>query len=76
MIFTKPRQSLLISAFGVELNGTFVTDTTAKYLGPCAPGMNPGDIQTADGRIMTPEQVRAAMRARFGGGGGAGGMAK
>ncbi|MFO1014502.1 MAG: DUF3617 family protein [Caulobacteraceae bacterium] len=59
-----------------QLNGTFVTDTTAKYLGPCAPGMNPGDIQTADGRIMTPEQVRAAMRARFGGGGGAGGMAK
>jgi hypothetical protein len=25
MIFTKPRQSLLISAFGVELNGTLVT---------------------------------------------------
>ena len=25
MIFTKPRQSLLINAFGVELNGTLVT---------------------------------------------------
>ena len=25
MIFTKPRKSLLINAFGVALNGTFVT---------------------------------------------------
>lgn len=52
-----------------QLNGHRVTETTAKYLGACPAGMNPGDIQTADGRIMNPEQVRDAMRARMGGGG-------
>ena len=54
-----------------QMNGSRTTEISARYVGACPSGMNPGDMSIG-GRVITREMMREMRRGGLGGGMGGG----